>query len=62
MSKMSKKVPIEIKAAILNYFLTKKCSIASLCKYGYFKHQKTIQQMIEPPKIGGTRYDPWRNG
>ena len=33
MPKMSKKVPIEIKAAILNYFLTKKCSIASLCKY-----------------------------
>ena len=44
MPKMSKKVPIEIKAAIINYFLTEKCSKASLCKYATEVYQIDVSR------------------
>ena len=34
---------------------TKSDSFSTAMRFdGYFKHQKTIQQMLKPPKIGGT--------
>ena len=41
---MSKKVSIEIKAAVLNHFLTEKCSIASLSKYAFEKYKIDVSR------------------
>ena len=62
MTKMVKKIPIEIKAALLKYYFAEECSVQSLVKYALAKYDIDITRQSNKSNIGRSSYLEFSRG